>query len=105
MEIVAMDMKLRGMYMTRQLSFAGVTFDIKELPLTKDFIDMYDASVKLRHGSRARATTTKSPQHGGHTLEISSRLWLTPAYIFDIGHPCHGQLTAVKTRYPLTSIT
>ncbi|XP_073258615.1 protein strawberry notch homolog 1-like isoform X3 [Porites lutea] len=47
MEIVAMDMKLRGMYMTRQLSFNGVTFDIKELPLTKDFIDMYDASVKL----------------------------------------------------------
>ena len=39
--------QLRGMYMTRQLSFNGVTFDIKELPLTKDFIDMYDASVKL----------------------------------------------------------
>ena len=35
------------MYMTRQLSFAGVTFDIKELPLAKDFTDMYDASVKL----------------------------------------------------------
>ena len=35
------------MYMTRQLSFAGVTFDIKELPLAKDFIEMYDASVKL----------------------------------------------------------
>ncbi|KAJ7378733.1 Protein strawberry notch 1 [Desmophyllum pertusum] len=47
MEIVAMDMKLRGMYMTRQLSFAGVTFDIRELPLTKEFIDMYDASVNL----------------------------------------------------------
>ncbi|XP_015780680.1 PREDICTED: protein strawberry notch homolog 1-like [Acropora digitifera] len=47
MEIVAMDMKLRGMYMTRQLSFAGVTFDIKELPLSLDFIDMYNDSVKL----------------------------------------------------------
>ena len=35
------------MYMTRQLSFAGVTFDVKELPLSKDFTDMYDASVKL----------------------------------------------------------
>lgn len=35
------------MYMTRQLSFAGVTFDIKELPLSKDFTDMYDASVQL----------------------------------------------------------
>ena len=39
--------QLRGMYMTRQLSFAGVTFEIKELPLTKDFTEMYDASVKL----------------------------------------------------------
>lgn len=39
--------QLRGMYMTRQLSFAGVSFDIKELPLSRDFIEMYDASVKL----------------------------------------------------------
>lgn len=39
--------QLRGMYMTRQLSFAGVSFDVKELPLSKDFTDMYDASVKL----------------------------------------------------------
>ena len=35
------------MYMTRQLSFAGVTFDVKELPLSKDFTEMYDASVRL----------------------------------------------------------
>ena len=26
-------------------------------------------------------------------------------YIFDIAHPCYDLLTAVKTRYPLTSIT
>ena len=30
--------------------------------------------------------------------------WFT-VYFFDIGHPCHDQLTPVKTRYPLTSIT
>ncbi|KAA8584287.1 hypothetical protein FQN60_008072, partial [Etheostoma spectabile] len=30
MEIVAMDMKLRGMYIARQLSFTGVTFKIEE---------------------------------------------------------------------------
>ena len=29
--------------------------------------------------------------------------WFT-GYVFDIGHPCYGQLTAVKARY-LTSIT
>ena len=47
MEMVAMDMKLRGMYMARQLSFAGVTFDVKEVGLCPSFIEMYDASVKL----------------------------------------------------------
>ena len=26
-------------------------------------------------------------------------------YFFGIGHPCYDQLTPVKTRYPLTSIT
>ena len=39
------------MYMTRLLSFAGVTFDIKELPLSLDFIEMYNGSVKLVSGT------------------------------------------------------
>ena len=30
--------------------------------------------------------------------------WFT-VYFFGIGHPCYDQLTPVKTRYPLTSIT
>uniref|UniRef100_A0A1A9W185 Helicase C-terminal domain-containing protein n=1 Tax=Glossina brevipalpis TaxID=37001 RepID=A0A1A9W185_9MUSC len=47
MEIVAMDMKLRGMYIARQLSFHGVTFKIEEVPLSKDFRRIYDDSVQL----------------------------------------------------------
>ena len=47
MEIVAIDMKLRGMYMARQLSFGGVTFSINEVELTDKFREVYDASVKL----------------------------------------------------------
>ncbi|XP_053677627.1 protein strawberry notch [Anopheles nili] len=47
MEIVAMDMKQRGMYIARQLSFHGVTFKIEEVPLTKEFKQVYDASVEL----------------------------------------------------------
>ena len=27
------------------------------------------------------------------------------AILFDVGHPCYGQLTPVKTRYLLTRIT
>uniref|UniRef100_A0A1I8Q2D4 Protein strawberry notch n=1 Tax=Stomoxys calcitrans TaxID=35570 RepID=A0A1I8Q2D4_STOCA len=47
MEIVAMDMKLRGMYIARQLSFHGVTFKIEEVTLSKDFRRIYDESVQL----------------------------------------------------------
>ncbi|KAG8316949.1 hypothetical protein J6590_037294 [Homalodisca vitripennis] len=47
MEIVAMDMKLRGMYIARQLSFHGVAFKIEEVPLSPDFVKVYDDSVSL----------------------------------------------------------
>lgn len=47
MEIVAMDMKLRGMYIARQLSFHGVAFKIEEVPLSKEFTEVYDHSVQL----------------------------------------------------------
>lgn len=47
MEIVAMDMKLRGMYIARQLSFHGVAFKVDEVSLSKEFMEVYDASVRL----------------------------------------------------------
>ncbi|GLH00308.1 Protein strawberry notch [Gryllus bimaculatus] len=47
MEIVAMDMKLRGMYIARQLSFHGVAFKVDEVSLAKEFVEVYDASVRL----------------------------------------------------------
>lgn len=47
MEIVAMDMKLRGMYIARQLSFHGVAFKIEEVPLSPDFVLVYDNAVAL----------------------------------------------------------
>jgi len=47
MEIVAMDMKLRGMYIARQLSFQGVTFRIDEVELSAHMRDIYNKSVDL----------------------------------------------------------
>ncbi|KAM3957889.1 LOW QUALITY PROTEIN: protein strawberry notch [Aphomia sociella] len=47
MEIVAMDMKLRGMYIARQLSFHGVSFKIEEVPLSDAFKETYDKTVAL----------------------------------------------------------
>lgn len=42
-----MEMKHRGMYIARQLSFKDVTFKVDEVSLSKDFIKVYDDSVKL----------------------------------------------------------
>ena len=47
MELVAMDMKLRGMYIARQLSFKGVSFNIREIEIPREFVQIYDAAVKL----------------------------------------------------------
>lgn len=47
MELVAMDMKLRGIYIARQLSFHGVAFKIEEVQLSKEFKKMYDEAVEL----------------------------------------------------------
>ncbi|GMS88138.1 hypothetical protein PENTCL1PPCAC_10313, partial [Pristionchus entomophagus] len=47
MEIVAMDMKQRGLYLARQLSFRGVNFNIQEVQLSDAFVGIYDESVKL----------------------------------------------------------
>ncbi|XP_066460838.1 protein strawberry notch homolog 2 isoform X1 [Eleutherodactylus coqui] len=47
MEIVAMDMKLSGMYIARQLSFTGVNFRIEEIPLDESFQQMYNRAAQL----------------------------------------------------------
>ncbi|XP_048415745.1 protein strawberry notch homolog 2-like isoform X3 [Stegostoma tigrinum] len=47
MEIVAMDMKVSGMYIARQLSFAGVTFRIEEIPLDQSFQHVYNKAAVL----------------------------------------------------------
>ncbi|KAI5621460.1 protein strawberry notch-like 2-like isoform X2, partial [Silurus asotus] len=47
MEIVAMDMKVSGMYIARQLSFSGVSFRIEEITLDNDFTLVYNKAAKL----------------------------------------------------------
>ncbi|XP_017068055.2 protein strawberry notch homolog 1 [Drosophila eugracilis] len=47
MEIVAMDMKLRGTYIARQLSFKDVSFRIEEVPMSKEFRKCYNMAAEL----------------------------------------------------------
>lgn len=73
MELVAMDMKLRGMYIARQLSFAGTSFDVREVTLSDDFVDMYNASVKL--WSEAREKMEKAAEMLSLDGQIKKRIW------------------------------
>lgn len=47
-------------------------------------------------------------QDGGHALiclfNRDIQPWFIP-FFFDTRHPCHGPLTPVKAKYPLTIIT
>lgn len=53
MELVAMDMKLRGMYIARQLSFHGVNFNIEGVDVDnvklngEKFVDVYNQAADL----------------------------------------------------------
>lgn len=71
MEIVAMDMKVSGMYIARQLSFSGVAFRIEEIGLDSDFKEVYNKAAKLW------AEALKVFMHAADELGLVSRksLW------------------------------
>ena len=57
-------------------------------------------------GAYARQRRRSFPTWRPYSKKVEREIqpWFT-VYFFDIGHPCYDQLTPVKTRYPLTSIT
>lgn len=56
MELVAMDMKMRGMYIARQLSFNGVSFQIEDIPVPKETVKVYNTAVKLVRENTVRSS-------------------------------------------------
>lgn len=61
MEIVAMDMKVSGMYIARQLSFSDVRFRIEEITLDKEFKVVYNKAARLVRG-RVKMTVLQTEQ-------------------------------------------
>ena len=65
--------------------------------------------VIMASGSATHDEDDGVAQHGGHTqkngLTERHEALVCTVYFFGVGHPCYDQLTPVKTRYPLTSIT
>jgi len=47
LELVAMDMKARGMYVCRTLSYKGADFDVLEAPLEERMMNMYKKAAGL----------------------------------------------------------
>ncbi|KAL1417621.1 hypothetical protein MTO96_026674 [Rhipicephalus appendiculatus] len=94
MELVAMDMKLRGMYMARQLSFAGVSFKIDEIPLAKQFIAMYNESVKLWVDARAMF------QEAAELMEGDSRIKKTMWGQFWASHQRFFKYLCIASKVP-----
>lgn len=94
MELVAMDMKLRGMYMARQLSFTGVSFKIDEIPLAKNFIAMYNESVKLWVDARAMF------QEAAELMEGDSRIKKTMWGQFWASHQRFFKYLCIASKVP-----
>ncbi|KAG9439302.1 hypothetical protein H6P81_019467 [Aristolochia fimbriata] len=47
LELVAMDMKARGMYVCRSLSYKGAEFEVIEAPLEAEMVDMYKKAAEF----------------------------------------------------------
>ena len=58
----------------------------------------------IARGRVRTTTTTTTTTESRKMAAIDMQPWFT-VYFFDIGHPRYDQLTPVKTRYLLTSIT
>ena len=69
------------------------------------WVDFLMASSIARGRVRTTAKTTESRNMAAILQIIGGQTCSHGLYLFDIGHPCYDQLTPVKTRYPLTSIT
>ncbi|KAL2473580.1 RING/FYVE/PHD zinc finger superfamily protein [Forsythia ovata] len=73
LELVAMDMKARGMYVCRTLSYEGAEFEVVEVPLESSMTDMYRkaaefwAELRMELLSASTFLTNEKPS--------SSQLW------------------------------
>ncbi|MCO5559785.1 hypothetical protein L7F22_013389 [Adiantum nelumboides] len=73
LELVAMDMKARGMYVCRTLSFKGAEFDVIEVILETDMQNMYNKAARL-------------------WAELRKEFMLTISTLYDIEKPSSSQL-------------
>ncbi|XP_052151662.1 protein FORGETTER 1-like [Oryza glaberrima] len=71
LELVAMDMKARGMYVCRTLSYKGVDFDIVEAPLEERMMNMYRKAAEFWAEFRLELLSAGE----SFTEGISNQIW------------------------------
>ncbi|KAL5568778.1 hypothetical protein UlMin_025353 [Ulmus minor] len=73
LELVAMDMKARGMYVCRTLSYKGSEFEVVEAPLEADMMTIYKKAAKFWSDLRMELLTASALYN--NEKPISSQLW------------------------------
>nr|XP_028958709.1 protein FORGETTER 1 isoform X3 [Malus domestica] len=73
LELVAMDMKARGMYVCRTLSYNGVEFEVVEAPLEAEMMDMYKKAAEF--WTELRQDILTASQFLTNEKPISSQVW------------------------------
>ncbi|KAM2496241.1 hypothetical protein COP2_037067 [Malus domestica] len=73
LELVAMDMKARGMYVCRTLSYKGAEFEVVEAPLEAEMMDMYKKAAEF--WTELRQDILTASQFLTNEKPISSQVW------------------------------
>ncbi|XP_057949637.1 protein FORGETTER 1 [Malania oleifera] len=73
LELVAMDMKARGMYLCRTLSYKGAEFDVVEAPLEVKMMEMYKKAAEFWAELRVELLTANA--YLSDEKPNSSQLW------------------------------
>lgn len=94
MELVAVDLKMRGSYMARQLSFKTTSFDIRIAKLDEKFIELYDGCVEL--WSRALQTFSAASSFVENSKQ-NRRIWTS----FWAAHQKFFKFLCIGAKVPL----
>ncbi|KAI5011295.1 hypothetical protein ZWY2020_013432 [Hordeum vulgare] len=73
LELVAMDMKARGMYVCRTLSYKGADFDTVEAPLEERMMNMYGKAAEF--WAELRLELLSAGEISGEEKGISNQIW------------------------------
>lgn len=73
LELVAMDMKARGMYVCRTLSYKGAEFEVIEAPLEAEMMDMYKKAAEF--WAELRVELLSASAFLANDKPNSSQLW------------------------------